>query len=195
MGTIGLHRARRGFVGHRGREPGRRVGITSRTIASLEYQWRQGHELLTNRDVLAVDEAGMIDTRQLERVLSAADAAGAKVVLVEDPEQLQAIEAGAAFRALAERHGAAEIIQIRRQRADCQSAYVGLSRRGDALQLHYGHDDFADNAKLARTLSRERAKDVIGDCARPEQDRDKGQDRHGSLPIDLRSAFRNLRAS
>ena len=32
-----------------------------------------------------------------------------------DPEQLQAIEAGAAFRALSERHGAAEITQVRRQ--------------------------------------------------------------------------------
>ncbi len=37
------------------------------------------------------------------------------MVLVGDPEQLQAIEAGAAFRALAERHGAAEITTIRRQ--------------------------------------------------------------------------------
>src|SRR3954462_8687003 len=40
---------------------------------------------------------------------------GAKVVLVGDPEQLQAIEAGAAFRALFDRHGAAEITQVRRQ--------------------------------------------------------------------------------
>ena len=45
-----------------------------------------------------------------------AQAAGAKVVLVGDPEQLQAIEAGAAFRAIAERVGAAEITEVRRQR-------------------------------------------------------------------------------
>src|SRR3546814_9089678 len=55
--------------------------ISSRTIASLEYQWDQGRELLTNRDVLVIDEAGMIGTRQMERVLSAAEQAGAKVVL------------------------------------------------------------------------------------------------------------------
>jgi hypothetical protein len=42
------------------------------------------------------------------------------VVLVGDPEQLQAIEAGAAFRALAERHGAAEIGEVRRQREGWQ---------------------------------------------------------------------------
>ena len=70
-------------------------GIASRTIASLEYQWDQGRELLGPRDVLVIDEAGMIGTRQMERVLSAAERAGAKVVLVGDPEQLQAIEAGA----------------------------------------------------------------------------------------------------
>jgi Ti-type conjugative transfer relaxase TraA len=90
-------------------------GIASRTIASLEYAWKEGRDQLTSRDVLVVDEAGMIGSRQMQRVLSAAQAAGAKVVLVGDPEQLQAIEAGAAFRALAERHGAAEITTIRRQ--------------------------------------------------------------------------------
>src|SRR3546814_4071441 len=89
--------------------------IQSRTIASMEYQWDQGRELLGPRDVLVIDEAGMIGTRQMERVLSEAERAGAKVVLVGDPEQLQANEAGAAFRSLAERHGAAEISAERRQ--------------------------------------------------------------------------------
>ncbi|TGX53183.1 Ti-type conjugative transfer relaxase TraA [Sphingomonas gei] len=94
--------------------------IPSRTIASMEHQWGQGRELLTNRDVLVIDEAGMIGTRQMERVISEAEKRGAKVVLVGDPEQLQAIEAGAAFRSTAERHGSVEITQIRRQRDDWQ---------------------------------------------------------------------------
>jgi Ti-type conjugative transfer relaxase TraA len=95
-------------------------GISSRTIASLEHGWAQGRDVLTARDVLVIDEAGMIGSRQMARVLSAAETAGAKVVLVGDAEQLQAIEAGAAFRALTERHGAAEITEIRRQREDWQ---------------------------------------------------------------------------
>src|SRR3954469_6389672 len=90
-------------------------GITSRTLASLEHAWGQGRDTLTNRDVLVIDEAGLVGSRQMERVLSHAAEVGAKVVLVGDPEQLQAIEAGAAFRALSERHGAAEITQVRRQ--------------------------------------------------------------------------------
>src|SRR4030095_1787492 len=84
-------------------------GITARTLASLEHAWGQGRDQLTGRDVLVIDEAGLVGSRQMERVLSHAAEVGAKVVLVGDPEQLQAIEAGAAFRALSERHGAAEI--------------------------------------------------------------------------------------
>src|SRR3546814_686372 len=116
--------------------------ISSRTIASLEYQWDQGRELLTNRDVLVIDEAGMIGTRQMERVLSAAEQAGAKVVLVGDPEQLQAIEAGAAFRSLAERHGAAEITTIRRQHEDWQrdaTKALATGRTGEAVHAYERH--------------------------------------------------------
>lgn len=95
-------------------------GISSRTIASMEHSWGQGRDLLTTRDVLVIDEAGMVGTRQLERVLSHAADVGAKVVLVGDPQQLQAIEAGAAFRSIHERHGGVEIGQVRRQREDWQ---------------------------------------------------------------------------
>ncbi len=95
-------------------------GIGARTLASLEHQWDQGRDLLSSRDVLVIDEAGMIGSRQLERILSAAEKAKAKIVLVGDPEQLQAIEAGAAFRSIAERHGAVEITKVRRQHEDWQ---------------------------------------------------------------------------
>jgi Ti-type conjugative transfer relaxase TraA len=130
-------------------------GIGSRTIASLEHAWGQGHEQLGPRDVLVVDEAGMIGTRQMERVLSAAEKAGAKVVLVGDPEQLQAIEAGAAFRSLSERHGAVEITEIRRQREDWQrdaTRQLATGRTAEALHV-YGARDMAhaaDTRDLAR---------------------------------------------
>lgn len=66
--------------------------------------------------MLVIDEAGMVGSRQMQRVLSAAGKVGAKVVLVGDPEQLQAIEAGAAFRAPADRHSATDIEEVHRQR-------------------------------------------------------------------------------
>jgi Ti-type conjugative transfer relaxase TraA len=91
-------------------------GIKSRTLASYEYTWKEGRDALTRNDVLVIDEAGMIGTKQLERMLAAADKAHAKVVLVGDPEQLQAIEAGAAFRGVIGQSGLVELTQVRRQK-------------------------------------------------------------------------------
>ena len=91
-------------------------GIQSRTLASLEYAWKEGRDKLTKRDVLVIDEAGMIGSRQLGRVLDATEKAGAKVVLLGDHKQLAAIEAGASFRAVVQHVGASEITEVRRQR-------------------------------------------------------------------------------
>ncbi|MBW8840659.1 MAG: Ti-type conjugative transfer relaxase TraA [Sphingomonadales bacterium] len=118
-------------------------GIASRTIASIEHQWGQGRELLDQSSILVIDEAGMIGTRQMERVLSEAEKRGAKVVLVGDPEQLQAIEAGAAFRSVAERHGCVEITEVRRQREDWQrdaTRALATSRTGEAIRAYDEHD-------------------------------------------------------
>ncbi|ODU19551.1 MAG: Ti-type conjugative transfer relaxase TraA [Sphingomonas sp. SCN 67-18] len=130
-------------------------GIQSRTIASLEHAWGQGREQLGPRDVLVVDEAGMIGSRQMERVLSQARDAGAKVVMVGDPEQLQAIEAGAAFRSVTERHGAAEITEIRRQREDWQrdaTRALATGRTGEAIHAYNGRGmvHAADTREQAR---------------------------------------------
>jgi len=114
-------------------------GISSRTIASMEHGWGQGRDGLTPRNVLVIDEAGMVGTRQLERVLSHAAETGAKLVLVGDPQQLQAIEAGAAFRSIHERHGGAEIGEVRRQREDWQrdaTRDLATGRTGNALEAY-----------------------------------------------------------
>jgi Ti-type conjugative transfer relaxase TraA len=96
------------------------AGIESRTIASWEYAWNQDRETLTPKDVLVVDEAGMVGSRQLGRLVDRVHQAGAKLVLVGDAEQLQAIEAGAAFRAIADRVGVMAITEPRRQQVDWQ---------------------------------------------------------------------------
>jgi Ti-type conjugative transfer relaxase TraA len=117
-------------------------GIVSRTIASMEYGWQRGRDLLTTRDVLVIDEAGMVGTRQLEHVLSYATEAGARVVLVGDPLQLQSIEAGAAFRSIHERHGGVEIGEVRRQRQDWQrdaTRDLANRRTGNALEAYRSH--------------------------------------------------------
>ncbi|GAA5059179.1 Ti-type conjugative transfer relaxase TraA [Erythrobacter westpacificensis] len=136
-------------------------GIASRTIASLEHQWGKGREQLTANDLLVIDEAGMVGTRQMERVLSHAAKAGAKVVLVGDQQQLQAIEAGAAFRAIHERHGGIEISEVRRQLSAWQqdaTRQLATGRTGEAIQTYEerGMVHAADTREAARAALIER---------------------------------------
>jgi Ti-type conjugative transfer relaxase TraA len=114
-------------------------GIKSRTLASYEYTWKEGRDALTKIDVLVIDEAGMIGTKQLERMLAAADKAHSKVVLVGDPEQLQAIEAGAAFRGVVGQAGMVELTQVRRQKeawAREATQQLSVGRTLEALQTY-----------------------------------------------------------
>lgn len=71
---------------------------------------------LTPKAVLVVDEAGMVGTRQMERLTETVLAAGARLVLVGDEKQLQAIDAGGPFGSLGDRLGRATLTEIRRQR-------------------------------------------------------------------------------
>lgn len=96
------------------------AGIGSRTLASLSYAWDRGRDKLTSNDILVIDEAGMLGTAQKARIMKEVAASGAKAIPVGDPEQLQAIQAGAAFRGIAERTGYIELTDIRRQRIDWQ---------------------------------------------------------------------------
>lgn len=95
-------------------------GIESGTLHAFAWALKHDKIKLTARDVLVVDEAGMIGSRQMHGVLTAAQQAGAKVVLVGDPSQLQAIDAGGAFRAVLDRVGAAHISTVRRQHDEWQ---------------------------------------------------------------------------
>mgnify|MGYP003125447590 FL=1 len=146
-------------------------GIASRTIASMEHGWANGRDMLTSRDVLVIDEAGMVGTRQLERVLSHAAEVGAKVALVGDPQQLQSIEAGAAFRSIHERHGGVEIETVRRQREDWQrdaTRDLATGRTGDAIRAYDSHD------MVHEAQSREQARDDLID--RWDRDRQASPD-------------------
>ncbi|WKL23499.1 Ti-type conjugative transfer relaxase TraA (plasmid) [Agrobacterium tumefaciens] len=105
------------------------AGIVSRTLSSWELRWNQGRGQLDDKTVFVLDEAGMVSSRQMALFVEAVTKAGAKLVLVGDPEQLQPIEAGAAFRAIADRIGYAELETIYRQREQwMRDASLDLAR-------------------------------------------------------------------
>ncbi|NTE56449.1 Ti-type conjugative transfer relaxase TraA [Agrobacterium tumefaciens] len=103
--------------------------IESRTLASWELRWNRGRDVLDDKTVFIMDEAGMVASKQMAGFVDAVVRAGAKIVLVGDPEQLQPIEAGAAFRAIVDRIGYAELETIYRQREDwMRKASLDLAR-------------------------------------------------------------------
>lgn len=118
------------------------AGIASRTLSSWELRWSQGRDRLDDRTVFVLDEGGMVSSRQMAVFVEAATKAGAKLVLIGDPEQLQPIEAGAAFRAIAERIGYAELETIYRQREQwMRDASLDLARGriGKAVETYGAH--------------------------------------------------------
>lgn len=86
------------------------AGIESTTIASLmlkNQEQKSGMGLtkaasdpIKKNDVVVIDEAGMVDSRTVHSLITYALEAKAKLVLIGDTKQLQAIEAGGAFNAI-----------------------------------------------------------------------------------------------
>jgi Ti-type conjugative transfer relaxase TraA len=90
------------------------------TVHSALFQIKNGRTVLDRRTVLVVDEAAMLDSQVTGELLAEARRAGAKVVLAGDDRQLASIERGGLFTELRQRHGAAEITEVTRQRVDWQ---------------------------------------------------------------------------
>lgn len=90
-------------------------GIKSQTLHSLLNEISDGKKTLLSNDIIVVDEAGMIGSRQMHDLLNYIHNAGAKAVLVGDPQQLQPIDAGGIFRSLADKLGCTSLTEIRRQ--------------------------------------------------------------------------------
>ncbi len=118
------------------------VATVDRLLGELDAAGRGGRRgpgrgrdnsgpVLDARTVLVVDEAGMLGSRKLARLLDHAERAGAKVVLVGDDRQLAAIEAGGGFRGLRLRLGASVLSENRRQQETWEREAVEHIRNGD----------------------------------------------------------------
>lgn len=118
------------------------AGVESRTIASWLWNWERGKLRLTDRHVLVIDEAGMVGTAQLAALLEEARSSGAKIVLLGDTRQLQAIDPGAPMRLLQSRYGAATLSTVLRQKAHAwqKSATVAFAtgKAEEALLRYVG---------------------------------------------------------
>jgi ATP-dependent exoDNAse (exonuclease V) alpha subunit len=129
------------------------VATCDRLLGDLD----RGREQLDARTVVVIDEAGMVGSRKLARLLDHAGQAQAKVVLVGDDRQLAAIDAGGGFRALRLRLGASELTENRRQQQAWEREALELVRSGlveEAVAAYQAHDRVvAADSKPAATLA------------------------------------------
>ncbi len=94
---------------------------------------------------LVVDEAGMVGTRDLAELEVWTLRTKTKLVLVGDHRQLPEIDAGGAFRGIAERIGAVELTEVRRQ--DLAWDRRALSALRDGKPAHWAAA-YVDHARV-----------------------------------------------
>ena len=90
------------------------------TVHAALFALKNGRTRWDRHTVVIVDEAAMLDARVTGELLSEARKSGAKLILAGDDRQLASIERGGLFTELRQRHGAAEISEVTRQRSDWQ---------------------------------------------------------------------------
>lgn len=107
-------------------------GITSFTVAKLLTDFERGRNHFSTADVLVIDEAGQIGTRQLHKLLHIAAEDNVKIILVGEDKQLDAIEHGGCLRYLSRRFNCSRIETIKRQRESWAREAVMQLRDGNS---------------------------------------------------------------
>jgi Ti-type conjugative transfer relaxase TraA len=144
------------------------AGIESVTIAKVTRHLDTGGRL-PDHSVLVVDEAGMVGTRALAQLADATQRVDGKLVLVGDDRQLPEIQAGGAFRKLADELDGVELHEVRRQREAWDREALDALRDGEIERWARAYRDkgritIAKNANDARAA-------LVNDWSRADGDR------------------------
>ncbi len=125
----------------------RETGMRSDTIAKLVHEWGLPERppdpewRLPPRTTLIVDEAGMIGTPNLHRLIELAERHHWRLALIGDPRQLQAVGRGGMFTELCNTARTIELEHVHRFTEPWEAAASLLLRQGDsrALDLYEEH--------------------------------------------------------
>lgn len=111
----------------------RELGMEARTVASVLEARQQDRFKLDSSTILVIDEAAVVPSRIMERLMKMAEADGARVVMLGDTGQTKAIEAGRPFHQLqVEGMATALMGDIVRQKSPELKAAVELAADGQA---------------------------------------------------------------
>ena len=108
------------------------LGVACENTAKWLHEYDHGRTELRRGQLVIVDEATLADTVTLDRLTGIAAGAGAKVLLVGDPHQLQSVDAGGAFALLVDRRTDAPALnEIHRFANDWEKGASLALSRGD----------------------------------------------------------------
>jgi conjugative relaxase-like TrwC/TraI family protein len=124
---------------------------SARTVASLVQMIDGGRAEWDQNTVLVLDEAGMVGTPDLARIVSEANRTGAKVVAVGDPSQLAAVETrGGGFELLSlDAADTQTLAQVWRQRDEAEAAATLAVRDGSTDEVEQASEWYSEHDRLA----------------------------------------------
>jgi len=119
------------------------LGIACDNTAKWLHEYDHGRTELRAGQLVIIDEATLASTTTLDRLTGIAADAGAKVLLVGDPYQLQSVDAGGAFALLVDRRAdAPELTEVHRFTNEWeQQASLDLRRGVVEVISTYAHRD------------------------------------------------------
>ncbi|GAA4823940.1 MobF family relaxase [Nocardioides caeni] len=116
------------------------LGVACENTSKWLHEYDRGRTEQRRGQLVIVDEATLADTVTLDRLTGIAAGAGAKILLVGDPHQLQSVDAGGAFALLVDRRAdVSELREIHRFANDWEKeASLALSRGDVQVISTYG---------------------------------------------------------
>lgn len=108
--------------------------IESRAIASWIEQSKKGQIPLDSSTLFIVDEAGLLSSREMHAILNTVRESGAKLLLVGDPDQLQAIGAGPGLSLVTRSVEQAKVSKIVRQNDQWLREAITSFGEGNAME-------------------------------------------------------------
>jgi conjugative relaxase-like TrwC/TraI family protein len=115
----------------------------ARLLAELDREEAVGRAALARGSVLLIDEAGMVDSAAVARLIDHARGADAKLVLIGDPAQLGEIEAGGLFSSIARRTEPIVLDDVIRHEHDLDREGARRIREGrgaEAIEVYRSED-------------------------------------------------------
>ncbi|WP_291344511.1 AAA family ATPase, partial [Acidiphilium sp. 20-67-58] len=115
----------------------------TRAVTAFLRDLERGKLVLGRKSVVVVDEVGLLGTRQLNAIMAAQAETGFQLVMIGDPKQMQAVEAGPVIELLRRALGADKVPELGssiRQKAEEERETVLMFRNGQTEEAVHRKD-------------------------------------------------------